>query len=225
MNIFSRRRTVSHKLNELAEDLSTIIVTTTAVAKAQTQIVETLTAQLDRLRPSRLAWVQAVALLLLSGALIVLSSAIIATIDRAASEESAFHQRAQAYRVQAVAEVVEALGPVNETIALRTSRPAPISNRQFQSLLLHESRITLSEDNTAEKLLRAADVIDAKANELQPSSNLELFAQSALGVGSALFGAVLGWIITVILAEVRWRREIKPTLSNLSSQPVSSRNQ
>jgi len=42
----------------------------------------------------------------------------------------------------------------------------------------------------------------------------QLLTQISLGIGSALFGAMLDWIINQVLAEIRWRREAKESSAN-----------
>jgi hypothetical protein len=56
--------------------------------------------------------------------------------------------------------------------------------------------------------MTTANRLDVQAGQIDDeAARGQLTSQIALGLGSALFGAVLGWVITQALAELRWRRE------------------
>ena len=56
--------------------------------------------------------------------------------------------------------------------------------------------------------MNEADDLDSKVDNLQnQADSLVKFPEYTLGASSALFGAILGWIINAILTEMNWRKE------------------
>jgi hypothetical protein len=132
--------------------------------------------------------------------------------DRAAS----YRDRAQAYRTEAVEIIVSDLGPLDATMALSGSKIKSLSSPRFLPLFTNELGISNEDNKLANSLLNNANNLDSAANNIEAGASYGQFlTQFSLGIGSALFGAVLGWLITQFLAELRWRKGIKPSLAKL----------
>jgi hypothetical protein len=170
--------------------------------QAQTGLLKAVTVQLERIRPSRLAWAQAGFLLVVSA--VAASSFAIWTAQASSisSQVSAMHEQANADRTQALQDLL----PSGDFTALVTAT-------QLRQDLARPERLRsmLAQARVGTNLQAQADSIDAQADRYEAgTSDSETEAQVGLTVSSAFFGSVLGWIITQSLAELRWRRRVRP---------------
>jgi hypothetical protein len=205
-----QRREVIKKLESLIATQSVIILSTNALLESQAEIIKASTTQLERSRPSALAWIQATFLFLASGSLIIISAILTTQETSIGGRASALHQSAQAYRVDAVEQLVEQFGPIDQVTSLAGSRLSNISDIKFLKLMALEGKATDTALRAADTELTLANRLDSEANALDnESTSSQLLNQIMLGIGSALFGAMLGWIITQGLAELRWRKTVQ----------------
>jgi hypothetical protein len=135
--------------------------------------------------------------------------AIINTADSSLNSQAAsLHQSAQSDRVVVVEQLLEDFEPLNQVNFLGASMLSRLSYQKLLEIMENEVTITHDDLTQAEKQMTTANRLDVQAGQIDDeAARGQLTSQIALGLGSALFGAVLGWVITQALAELRWRRE------------------
>jgi hypothetical protein len=179
--------------------------------RGQTELVKAINIQLDRIRPSRLAWAQAGFFLIASATLVALSAVWAVNVSTVSSQATTLHEQANAYRTQAL----ENLLPFEEAGALVT--PAQLrhdlADPKRLQLLLSQARIGTKLQDQANKMDVEADQREAKA------TNSQIEAQIGLAVSSAFLGSILGWMITQLLTELRWRRRVRSGPAEAASAP------
>lgn len=170
--------------------------------QAQTGLLKAVTVQVERIRPSRLAWAQAGFLLIISAVGASLFAIWTVHASSVSSQVSAMHEQANADRTQALQDLL----PAGDFTAL-------VTTAQLRQDLARPGRLRLllAQARIGTNLQNQADSIDAQADRYEAgTSNSEIEAQIGLTVSSAFFGSVLGWIITQALAELRWRHHVRP---------------
>ncbi len=145
------------KLDALAESQNEIKTTVADLQKTQISVVKGVTVQLRRLRPSRTAWISAIALLVASIGQIVVAAYSTTELSSQNSKAASIRELAQAYRVEAIGQLIEDGQPTNQLTALGVSKVMNLSGQRLQSLLLQEFKGVVSTDKNVNAELDAAD--------------------------------------------------------------------
>jgi hypothetical protein len=186
-----RRRDLLQKMEVIERGQQRMADVAAEAVAAEIIVGKTLTDLRDDLRPSLLAWVQAAIVFILSGAILVYAAIATVNESTASYNVAALHQDAQSERTLAFEGVVAYL--------------ANPSQKQQDMSSVFDSALTQ---------LRDASSVDAQADDTEHSlRGGQLWTQIALGVGSAFAGAVVAWILTQLLASLRWRRRASPPRS------------
>ena len=182
------RRDLAGSLEIIEKRQAEIAAMTTSLIPAQTATLEALKAILDDRRPSWIAWVQAVLLLVVSAGIAFYAAVETVNESSVSYIVTSMHQNAQSERTEAF-----------EGAVVYLANPSR-KQSDMPSVL-----------NSALKQLRSADTTDAKADGLENGLGSEqLRTQIFLGAGSAFFGAVVAWILTQLLSALRWSRKVEP---------------
>lgn len=177
------------------------------LAAGQEKLLRSAKLQLSRARPSVAAWIVSVSLLLISGFFITLSTDLLLKESSIDSAATTLHQDGEALRGIAINLLIQGEQPSQIYFSndLTSSNPiTPKMRSQLQEALQSE----VATGKAVNNYMNQAEGEDAEADKEQSSADVDqLFAQVTLGVSSALFGAIFGWIISTILSEIFWRRE------------------
>lgn len=192
------RRDIARRLERIEstqKEISKLIANLTSaeaeMAEAETEVLKEINALRDDLRPSWIAWAQALFFFIISALLLYYGASTAVNESSVTYNVTTLHQDAQSNRTIAFEGVVAYL--------------ANLSRKQSDMPSVF---------NSALNQLRSADKIDAEADGFENGLSGKLLGtQILLGAGSAFFGAVVAWILTQLLAMLRWKRKEvrKPT--------------
>jgi hypothetical protein len=206
------------RLEALAADQSEIKHHVTLLVGSETRLMKAQVIQLERLRPSKLAWLGAIFFLAVSGVVIVAGALINSRASSLSSEAASAHQSAQADRVVVVEQLLEDFEPLDQVNSLGLPELSELPYKTVLELIAEEGTVTKNTLSAAENEMSAANKLDAKADQVENDAGRDqLLSQIMLGLGSAFFGATLGWAIMQFLAELRWRKESEPKLAKTTS--------
>jgi hypothetical protein len=205
------KQEIMTRLEALAADQSEIKRYVILLMESETALVKAQDVQLERLRPSRPAWIQCSVLLALSGAAIVAGTILNNSESSLSNQASSIHQTAQTDRVEAIEQLLEDFEPLNQVNSLGASALSKLSVKNLLEIMTNEAAVTQGNVNAAENEMTTANKLDTLADQAEnQASRYQLFSQITLGLSAAFFGAVLGWAITQFLAELRWRKRSMP---------------
>ena len=161
------------------------------LTNAQTRMAEV--AQRQR-RPTRAAWIHAALILVLSG-VVVLNGVLIGNIG---IEKAATANSLQAQASDAISRVDKTISPI---VALTHRKGAAW-------VLAHATKAEVNELNSADRSAKVyhADSSAASA-DLSSADRDQLGGPALLAFGSALAGAVLGWILTQWFGFFIWTKK------------------
>jgi hypothetical protein len=172
--------------------------------QSQTQLLNATDFALERSRPSRPVWIQAVILLALTVVLVSSAAVLSVRVSSLSSRAATLNGQAQIDSLQATQELQPLLD-----IASRSG---------VQYMLSHASGIALREVKIADDYMHQSNLESAQANKLETMATTgQIAAQVTLALSSAFLGAILGWIVTQILAELRWRRRGERSASSAAT--------
>jgi hypothetical protein len=164
---------------------------------AQTRMARVMSLQLkdrERRRPTWLAWGQAIFLLVISGAFVLngIVTGLAGTTEAAA---------ASSFQAQANSAITQADRAVQPVISLAIRKGAAW-------VIVHATKSEVTDLTTAD---RWAKVYRADSNvastDQRSADRYQLTGPALLAFGSALGGAVLGWILTQWLGSLRWPKK------------------
>ncbi|HEY3957989.1 MAG TPA: hypothetical protein VGM53_31885 [Streptosporangiaceae bacterium] len=182
-----QKREIINRLENVEKGQTTINELVAELVKADTKVLEAINNELDYIRPSLIAWVQAIIFLILSAGLVTYSAIGIVNESSANYTVTSIHQDAQSERVIAF-----------QNALVTFANPSWKRSDLFPILKAATSR------------LKSANNEDATADAIENSlGGRQLFTQIELGIGSASLGAVLGWFFTQLLAGLRWSKKRK----------------
>lgn len=174
--------------------------------KAQTQVTKFASLQLEdreRQRPSWLAWAQAAFLLVISGSIAFTGIIGGALAPLQTANASSLFTKANNKIMQA--------NQILQPIVI------PENREGAATWFAHATKADLNNLTTAAKLAIASNNDEKEASADQASANRwQLAGPALLTLGSALGGAVVGWILTQWLGTLRWPKRKQPK-SNLAS--------
>ncbi len=168
------------------------------LAQAQAMAIEAATVQIENMRPSKPAWRWAV-LCSVGAAFVVATSAVLSvTSSNLDSQANTLNEQSLFNSSQA-----------NQTLVplmIQVTQSGPKS-------IFSNAEANLATLKTAESFMRMSKQESVEADGVQSSAaKSQIWAQFCLAFGSALLGAMLGWIITQSLAVMRSKRS-KPSPS------------
>jgi hypothetical protein len=166
---------------------------------AQTQMARLASFQLEdreRQRPGWLTWVQAILLLWFSG--LVVFSGILAGLSATTEADAASSLQTQANT--AITQVNKAAQPVINLV----------SRKGAAWVVAHVNNAEVSDLTSADQWAKVYHTDSDEASADQSSADrLQLAGPALLAFGSALCGAVLGWIMTQWLGSLRWPKKAR----------------
>jgi hypothetical protein len=181
------RNDVIKRLDELAKVQAATAELEGELAKMHMEMTKV---QIEKMQPpSKPGWVLIIFCLAASAALVV--SSVKFTVDNSAidSQAAALRQKSQTDRLQAN-QLLTIAGVAKELAGAKAAagtQQAEVEAAVYSLSLSHKENVA--------------------ADRLQSSSTrYQLQAQMSLAVGSAFFGAMLGWIITQVFEALRFRR-------------------
>lgn len=168
---------------------------------AQAQMAEATTLQLrDRQRPGRVAWIHATLLLAIS-ALVVFNGILAGT---AATSVAADAGKLQTLANSAMAQVNKAVQPV---ITL-------VNRKGAKWVVAHATKAEVADVDRATQWAKLYHTDSALASaDQRAAGRYQLEAPALLAFGSALCGAVLGWMLTQWFGSLRWPKKHQGTVA------------
>lgn len=175
----------------------------TAIASIQ----KTQETELERMRPSPVAWMLAAMLFGMSSGLLIVAIGLSVWLSSTEQQAVTLNEEVQTLHEKAITEIVAYQQPFAEIAAFGVFSTRKLPAKELQSLQ-GEAKKGNSYISSAENALDQADSAVSTLNADENSFTiLQLITQMALGFASAFFGAVLGWIITQVLTEIHWRKK------------------
>lgn len=169
----------------------------TLLMDAQTQMARVASLQLqdrEEQRPGRLAWGQAIFLLVISGSLIFIG--IVGGLTGTTYAAAASSLQAQAN--SAITQVNKATQPIFTLV----------SRKGAAWVIAHATKAEVSELTSADQWAKVYHTDSEEASADQSSADRwQLAGPGLLAFGSAAMGAVLGWILTRWLESLRWPKK------------------
>ena len=164
---------------------------------AQTQMARAASLQLEdreRQRPTWLAWGQAIFLLVISGSF-VFNGILIGQIG---TTKAATTNTLQAQANSAINQANRAMQPVSNLI----------THKGAKWVVAHATKADVTDVTTAARLVKVYNADSNAASADQTSADrYQLAGPALLAFGSALSGAVLGWILVQWFGALRWPKK------------------
>src|SRR6266567_2439327 len=201
---------ITSRFDALAAEQSEIRTRVDDLTKVGTVMIKVYGIRQKRAEVSKIAWIFAGIFLALSVIMISLGTWSNVIVSSQQNSADSYHREAQTARVDAIEQLLEDFEPMSQVNSLGQLVLSKLTPQDLSKIMGAEGKATQSSLTNADKTVKTANQLDSQADNLTDgSSTLQLISQITLGIGSALFGAVLGWIITLAFAALRSKKEIQ----------------